>query len=483
MVRKPFILAIIVFAAAFIGWLAVLYINFLADDYGFSPIFVMEFDEMRAALQNTQAGLRTLHPFRPALYVSLWLDYQFYGFDPVGFHLTSLILHAVNAVLFFLVVRLISKNDWMAFAAALIFGMYAGHTEAVGWISARCDALAAFWMLLSILAFLISQYKKHELPLILLSVVFMVIALLSKEVMIAAVPVLAVIASMGRGSKAGKWTWWILETIAIGAFVLFRIWMYGSLAGDMFGTRTSASSHMDVNFLLDGFASDVTMMLSPINRLDTGINEAWFFVLFGAALLLAVWGLFASRRQNMIVFLLGLVWIVSFLAPSLPVGSLVDSMNDSRFLYLPSMGLGLIISIAVLIGGRMKYLSWTLIVLLLALNCAGARHNADKYIEVSEKVRIVDQSVANEIILREQNMREDAIIIVVNIPIIYEGVHFGPALYRPYIDYLTRLHVRDVIFTWKEPEDIGEWHEDLKSRQQFYIVFVFNPETDTIEPF
>jgi hypothetical protein len=226
----------------------------------------------------------------------------------------------------------------------------------------------------------------------------------------------------------------------------------------------------------------VTMMLSPINRIDAGISEIWFFVLFGATFLLALWGLFSNRARNMILFLLGLVWILSFIAPSLPVGSVVDSMNDSRFLYLSSMGLALILSLAVTVKGRLKYVSWTLIILLLALNYMGARHNADKYIEVSEIARIVDRTVANEIVLREQNMREDEIIIVVNIPIIYEGVHFGPALYRPYIDYLTGLFLRDVIFTWKEPEDIAEWYEDLEGREQYYVVFVFNPETNTIEP-
>jgi len=482
MVRRPVILGLIVLAATFITWIGVLYIHFLADDYGFTPAFVLQPDEIREALRRTQAGLRILHPFRPTLFASMYLDYLIYGFDPVGYHLTSLIIHSLNALLLFLVVRILSRNDLLAFAAALFFGLYAGHVEAVGWISARCDALAGFWLLLSILAFLMSRWRKRELPLILLSVVFLILALFSKEVVIAAVPVLAAIAAMGRGEKVARITWWILGTLAVVGFILFRIWMFGSLSGDTFATRATASAHMLPGDLLLNLWQDLRMMISPFNRFETAVSEWVFFGLFGVVLIMALYGLVRDSRKYLSLFFLGILWILSFLAPSLAIGSVAESMNDCRFLYLPSMGLGLIISLAILLKGRMRPVAWAFIALLLGINLIAASHNTGMYIGISEKARIVDRTIVNEVLYKEENQREDAIIVVVNIPRIYKGVHFGPTLYGPYLDYLLRLNVEEVIFTEKEPEDIPAWHEDLRSRDQFFIVFVFDPETDRIEP-
>lgn len=481
-VRRPLILGLIVLAATFIAWIGVLYINFLADDYGFTPAFVLQPDEIREALRRTQAGLRILHPFRPTLFASMYLDYLIYGFDPVGYHLTSLIIHSLNALLLFLVVRILSRNDLMAFVAALFFGLYAGHVEAVGWISARCDSLAGFWLLLSILAFLVSRWQKRELPLILLSVVFLILALFSKEVVIAAVPVLAVIAAMGRGEKVARITWWILGTLAVAGFILFRIWMFGSLSGDTFATRATASAHMLPVDLLSNLGQDLRMMISPFNRFEFPLGEWIFFGLFGVVLILALYALLMNRRKRLSLLLPGIIWILSFLAPSLAIGSVDESMNDCRFLYLPSMGLALVISPAIFLKGGIRPVAWTFIALLLGINLFAASHNTGMYIGISEKARIVDRTVVNEVLYKEKNQREDAIIVVVNIPRIYKGVHFGPTLYRPYLDYLLRLNVEDVIFTEKDPEDIPAWHEDLQNSDQFFIVFVFDPETDRIEP-
>src|ERR1700680_3633317 len=41
--------------------------------------------------------------WHPLTWLSFQADYQFYGLDPVGFHRTNVVLHAVNAVLLFLV--------------------------------------------------------------------------------------------------------------------------------------------------------------------------------------------------------------------------------------------------------------------------------------------------------------------------------------------------------------------------------------------
>src|SRR5262249_40398640 len=47
--------------------------------------------------------------YRPLTWVTFGLDYLLWGMDPAGYHLTSLLLHAINAVIFyFLALRLLA---------------------------------------------------------------------------------------------------------------------------------------------------------------------------------------------------------------------------------------------------------------------------------------------------------------------------------------------------------------------------------------
>jgi tetratricopeptide (TPR) repeat protein len=102
----------------------------------------------------------------PLTWVSFGLDYLLWGMDPFGYHLTNQVLHAANAVLFFLIaVRLLGlampalRADSLglrlaALAAALLFSVHPLRVESVAWATERRDVLCAFFYLLAILAYL-----------------------------------------------------------------------------------------------------------------------------------------------------------------------------------------------------------------------------------------------------------------------------------------------------------------------------------------
>jgi tetratricopeptide (TPR) repeat protein len=98
--------------------------------------------------------------------LTLWsfmLDHQLYGLKPWGYHLTNVLLHAVNTVLVFLVLRrmtgLRSEKSigaaapqagatWRSLMVAVLFGLHPLRVESVAWISERKDVLSVtFWML------------------------------------------------------------------------------------------------------------------------------------------------------------------------------------------------------------------------------------------------------------------------------------------------------------------------------------------------
>jgi len=154
-----------------VGWMAG------ADDLEGHPVDywkqVVSKDFARLAVKA--AGAPSLNPinyYRPVIALSYMMDTYFWSevpdwdtfrqknnraelrwekLNPVGFHFTNVLVHALNALLVFLLVRSLSRRYWVALAAGVLFAIHPIHTESVTWIAGRTDAiamtfyLAAFW--------------------------------------------------------------------------------------------------------------------------------------------------------------------------------------------------------------------------------------------------------------------------------------------------------------------------------------------------
>lgn len=150
-------------AAVVVALLAVgVYLNALHNPY--------VYDDYRTILSN--ASLFDLRDWRALLYfdlprpltnISFAVDYAMWGGEPFGFHLTSVLLHAANAVLLFLLARAAVADSaverlrgtsatTLAFVAASVFAVHPLMTEAVAYISSRSDVLATTFVLLAMLA-------------------------------------------------------------------------------------------------------------------------------------------------------------------------------------------------------------------------------------------------------------------------------------------------------------------------------------------
>jgi len=109
-------------------------------------------------------------PYQPLSWLTLGLDYDFWGLNPRGFHLTNLLLHCSNAVLFYFVaLRLFAQATDAGYSdspaacrrltlasclAALFFSIHPLRVESVVWVSERRDVLSGFFVLLATLAYL-----------------------------------------------------------------------------------------------------------------------------------------------------------------------------------------------------------------------------------------------------------------------------------------------------------------------------------------
>jgi len=102
--------------------------------------------------------------YMPITWLTLGLDYVLWGMNPAGYHATNLILHALNAVLCFLVLRELlrrarpegdpSVRDCIAAAGALFFSLHPLRVESIAWITERRDLTSGAFFLLTILTYL-----------------------------------------------------------------------------------------------------------------------------------------------------------------------------------------------------------------------------------------------------------------------------------------------------------------------------------------
>lgn len=124
--------------------------------------------------------------YRPVATFSYHLLYALFELNPFGYHLGSLLLHILNVILVYSLMNLLQKNKMSSLVAGLLFACHPVLTEAVNCISFNEDLLAAFFYLLAFIFYLKlkPEDKKFKISHYLLSLVFYLLGVLSKEMAI-----------------------------------------------------------------------------------------------------------------------------------------------------------------------------------------------------------------------------------------------------------------------------------------------------------
>lgn len=106
-------------------------------------------------LPNIAWAFTTFHHYNwhPATWLSYFLDYELFGLRPGAFHLVNVFIHALNAVLLFVLLRRMTAAAAPCLFVAALFAIHPLHVESVAWISERKDVLSTFFWLLATLAY------------------------------------------------------------------------------------------------------------------------------------------------------------------------------------------------------------------------------------------------------------------------------------------------------------------------------------------
>ncbi|NUO07246.1 MAG: hypothetical protein HUU08_00965 [Candidatus Brocadia sp.] len=116
--------------------------------------FIRDWGNFPALFTNDYFNSSGEVTYRPVVTLSYFIDYAIWRLNPIGFHLTNILLHAISAALVYLLVSTIARNSIVSFLTGILFAVHPILTEAVNGISCREDLLAAVFFLGSLLLFI-----------------------------------------------------------------------------------------------------------------------------------------------------------------------------------------------------------------------------------------------------------------------------------------------------------------------------------------
>ena len=117
--------------------------------------------------------------YEPLTFLSYSIDIGMGGEDAIRtIHLMNLILHLLNIIILFRLVKLMSNKVMPALIASLIFALHPLNLDAVAWLSARNTLLCAFFFLSALLSY-VYYLKQAKTAYRNISVIFFLLALLS----------------------------------------------------------------------------------------------------------------------------------------------------------------------------------------------------------------------------------------------------------------------------------------------------------------
>jgi protein O-mannosyl-transferase len=188
----------------------------------------VNFDDDRYVTRNpqVQAGIRwtTISwaftsfdqaNWHPLTWLSHALDCQIFHLNPVGHHYTSLLLHAINTLLLFLILQRFTGYAGRSLLIAALFALHPLNVESVAWVAERKNVLCMFFFLLAVAAY--GWYvRRPGIIRYLLLAFFFALALMSKPMAIT-LPLVLLLLDYWPLERIGRGNSWklLLEKIPL----------------------------------------------------------------------------------------------------------------------------------------------------------------------------------------------------------------------------------------------------------------------------
>jgi tetratricopeptide (TPR) repeat protein len=351
--RQAAAAALGVFALAAVCFLPALRNGFVYDD---AP-YILQNDQVRAGL--TVAGARwaftSFHAanWHPLTWLTHMADVSLFGLEPAGHHLTSVLLHALNALALFLFLLGSTGKIGRSLAVAALFAAHPQRVDSVAWVAERKDVLCAFFFLATLACYL-AYLRRPALWRYLGVLLFAALSLMAKPMAVTLPCVLLLLdwwpfGRLGRRATPGdpgaplggpwleKVPLLLLAGVSAGLTVAAQ--SGGGAVQDLvrytFPARLGNALWSYVAYLGHAIFPARLAALYPHLR----ENLPWWQPAVAAAILLAVtvWAL--KRRQPYLA--VGWFWYLGMLVPVIGLVQVGGQAMADRYTYLPVIGVTL----------------------------------------------------------------------------------------------------------------------------------------------
>ena len=286
--------------------------------------------------------------WHPLTWISHMADCQLYGLHPGGHHLTNLLLHAVVAVLLFLVLQAMTASPWRSAFVAALFAIHPLRAESVAWVAERKDLLSGLFFMLTLAAYLRYVRRPPSWGNYLLVLFCYALGLMSKP-SIVTLPFLLLLLDywplrrfpLRASLLLEKLPLLVLSAAACIATVIAQQGMIVPLANLPLSARLGNVAVSYAAYLWQMAWPAGLEFIYPWN----GYHAAGTVAL-ACLLLLAItagcW--FAAKKWNRSYFLVGWGWYLGMLVPMIGLVQVGVAQRADRYTYLPGIGIALLLA-------------------------------------------------------------------------------------------------------------------------------------------
>ncbi len=303
--------------------------------------------------------------YRPLAFVVYMAEHSLFGFKPWAWHLVNIILHLANTVLVFFTASLLLKVFSPAegrpahlapFAAALIFALHPVNSETVAWVACVPELVYTF-LCVAALNLYVRSRTGASYALNIASAALFFIALFAKETAIA-LPLLVFIFDLiypdGKRILSLSTIKRYLPYAAL--FALYFIIRLSALEG--LAPRENMYPFLGAfQYVLNGitlFAKYLRVIVFPVMDYPFQVLDPVYSLtepraIYAMAVAFSFFALllFARKRVNGLCLLSAAIIVLPIL-PALYIPGISRAAFADRYLYLPTLGFGMLLSMLII---------------------------------------------------------------------------------------------------------------------------------------
>lgn len=273
------------------------------------------------------------------------------------FHLTNVLIHALTAWLVFAVIRRLGAGDAVAMVAAILFAIHPLGAETVAWLNGRMMLLSTMFLLASVVLF----DRWNHMPqwwALALCLICVALCMMSKVRVSLPLLLLAPMVARAEWPRRRAWYAWTGAVIITAVFAWINVRASSGMlesGAEQLGQNRFARTFAALGWYLSRAVAPWGLSPNHPARADLTWSDVQTIVGVGVVLILGgawiVW-MRARRASGNRLVLVGGAWFLASITVTLPLVPSRNILVAQRYTYLPSIGLYLLIAIAVVAAYR-----------------------------------------------------------------------------------------------------------------------------------